>query len=187
MESRTDLTRKLRDLFDGQRIGVLSTQRRNRPYASLVAFAATDDLKCFVFATPRTTRKYANIMASSRAALLIDNRSNKASDFRRAMAVTVVGTVRELKKTKRSRLVKLYKDKQPIFEQMKIEKEEEREKIEGQKMEIAWGSQIRSYVLHPYRMVKDHRTGHETGNVDSVLDGDLDDFIQAYLMGRREQ
>ncbi len=52
---------------------------------------------------------------------------------------------------------------------------------EGTKKDIAWGSQIRSYVLHPYRMVKDHRTGHETGNADRVLDGDLDDFIEAYL------
>ena len=111
MESPTDLTKKIKDLFDRQRIGVLSTQKGNRPYASLVAFAATDDFKCFVFATPRTTRKYANIMASSRAALLVDNRSNRASDFRKAMAVTVVGTVRELKKTGRNRLIKLYKDK----------------------------------------------------------------------------
>jgi peptide chain release factor 2 len=69
-----------------------------------------------------------------------------------------------------------------LYEQMKREKEEELEKIQGQKKDIAWGSQIRSYVLQPYRMVKDHRTGHETGNVDAVLDGDLDDFIQAYLL-----
>ncbi len=69
-----------------------------------------------------------------------------------------------------------------LYEQMKREKEEEFEKIQGQKKDIAWGSQIRSYVLHPYRMVKDHRTGHEAGNVDAVLDGDLDDFIQAYLL-----
>lgn len=74
-----------------------------------------------------------------------------------------------------------------LFELMEREKEEEMEKIKGQKKEIAWGSQIRSYVLQPYRMVKDHRTGHEAGNVDAVLDGDLDDFIQAYLMGRREK
>ena len=47
--------------------------------------------------------------------------------------------------------------------------------------EIAWGSQIRSYVMQPYRLVKDHRTQHETGNVDSVLDGNLDPFMQAYL------
>lgn len=74
-----------------------------------------------------------------------------------------------------------------MYELMKREKKEEMDKIEGQKKDIAWGSQIRSYVLQPYRMVKDHRTGHETGNVDAVLDGDLDDFIQAYLMGRRDE
>jgi len=73
-----------------------------------------------------------------------------------------------------------------LFEQMKREKEEEQEKIQGEKKEIAWGNQIRSYVLQPYRMIKDHRTGYESGNVDAVLDGDLDDFIQAYLMARRE-
>jgi peptide chain release factor 2 len=50
------------------------------------------------------------------------------------------------------------------------------------KRDIAFGSQIRSYVLHPYRMVKDLRTGHETGNTDAVLDGDLNAFIQAYLL-----
>jgi peptide chain release factor 2 len=55
----------------------------------------------------------------------------------------------------------------------------------GEKKEIGWGSQIRSYVLHPYRMVKDLRTGIESGNPDAVLDGDLDDFIVAFLMGVR--
>jgi nitroimidazol reductase NimA-like FMN-containing flavoprotein (pyridoxamine 5'-phosphate oxidase superfamily) len=116
LEKLTDLRRKLKELFDKQRIGVLSTQKKNRPYASLVAFAVTDDLKSFVFATPRTTRKYSNIMASSRAALLIDNRSNKLSDFRRAMAVTVVGTVRELRKSGKSRLIQLYTDKHSHLE-----------------------------------------------------------------------
>jgi peptide chain release factor 2 len=52
----------------------------------------------------------------------------------------------------------------------------------AQKKEIAWGSQIRSYVLQPYRMIKDHRTNHEVGNVERVLDGDLDEFIEAYLI-----
>lgn len=59
---------------------------------------------------------------------------------------------------------------------------EEQARIEGEKKKIEWGSQIRSYVLHPYKMVKDLRTGYETGNVQAVLDGDLNDFIKSYLM-----
>ena len=59
---------------------------------------------------------------------------------------------------------------------------EEQSKIEGEKKKIEWGSQIRSYVLHPYKMIKDLRTGHETGNVQAVLDGDLNPFIKSYLM-----
>lgn len=67
---------------------------------------------------------------------------------------------------------------------MQIADEEKREKIEdiqGKYSQIAWGQQIRSYVFHPYSMVKDHRTGCETGNVQKVLDGEIDEFIDAYL------
>jgi len=68
-----------------------------------------------------------------------------------------------------------------------LEKEKQREKVaemDKAKKDIAWGSQIRSYVLHPYRLVKDHRTGMEVGNADAVLDGDLDQFIEAYLQAQ---
>jgi peptide chain release factor 2 len=59
---------------------------------------------------------------------------------------------------------------------------EKRNEIESEKMKIEWGSQIRNYVMHPYKLVKDVRTGHETGNVDAVMDGDLNAFLKAYLM-----
>lgn len=68
-----------------------------------------------------------------------------------------------------------------LFELARREREQEIEKLRGERKEIGFGSQIRSYVLHPYRMVKDHRMGMETGNVDAVLDGELDGFIDAYL------
>jgi peptide chain release factor 2 len=71
--------------------------------------------------------------------------------------------------------------------ELEIEKQKEKmETFHKTKKDIAWGSQIRSYVLHPYRMVKDHRTGVEIGNADAVLDGDLDPFIQAYLLQASE-
>jgi peptide chain release factor 2 len=70
-----------------------------------------------------------------------------------------------------------------------IKKKEQDEKMEefiGEKKDIAWGSQIRSYTLQPYQLIKDHRTGHETGNVNAVLDGDIDSFIKEYLLLKRQ-
>ena len=67
--------------------------------------------------------------------------------------------------------------------ELELQKQREKQaEVEGQKKKIEWGSQIRNYVLHPYKLVKDLRTNHETGNVQAVLDGDLDEFIKSYLM-----
>jgi peptide chain release factor 2 len=68
-----------------------------------------------------------------------------------------------------------------LLEQERVKRVDEKAKLKGEQQSVAWGSQIRSYVLHPYRMVKDHRTGLETGDATSVLDGDLDEFMEAYL------
>ncbi len=72
--------------------------------------------------------------------------------------------------------------KSRLYELEQEKKQEEMKDLEKSKKKIEWGSQIRSYVLHPYRMVKDLRTQQETGNVDAVLDGDLDRFIESYLL-----
>jgi peptide chain release factor 2 len=69
-----------------------------------------------------------------------------------------------------------------LYEKELEEREKEMDKIHASKKKIAWGSQIRSYILQPYQLVKDHRTGKEVGNVDAVLNGDLDGFIEAYLI-----
>ena len=74
----------------------------------------------------------------------------------------------------RSRLYKFYEEIQ----------DQEKEAVEKQKTDIGWGNQIRSYVFHPYQMVKDHRTDYETGNLNAVMEGDLDGFIYEFLKGK---
>jgi peptide chain release factor 2 len=72
-----------------------------------------------------------------------------------------------------------------LYELEKEKKQIEQDGLGGDKKEIAWGSQIRSYILQPYRLIKDHRTDYEMGNVDAVLDGNLDPFIKAYLLWQK--
>jgi peptide chain release factor 2 len=71
-----------------------------------------------------------------------------------------------------------------LAERARRERQQRIEDLRGERMDIEFGSQIRSYVLHPYQLVKDHRTGHEVGNVQAVLDGDLEGFIAAELHRR---
>ena len=69
-----------------------------------------------------------------------------------------------------------------LYELRRMEEREKEEQLNSSKKDISWGSQIRSYVLHPYRMVKDHRTNFESSGVDAVLDGQIEDFIESYLV-----
>ena len=80
----------------------------------------------------------------------------------------------------RDRAMQMLKSK--LYE-LELEKRyAERDKIEGTKLKIEWGSQIRNYVLHPYKLIKDTRSGFETSNIQPVLDGELDEFLKAYLL-----
>ena len=105
--------RDLRKLLRSQPLAVLATQNQGQPYASLVAFASSDDLKSLYFATTRSTRKYANLSGDSRVAMLVDNRSNKTSDFRWAMAATATGTAAEVAPRERESALDLYLAKHP--------------------------------------------------------------------------
>ncbi len=74
-----------------------------------------------------------------------------------------------------------------IYAKLLLEEEEKRERIAGEKKGISWGNQIRSYVFHPYTMVKDHRTGVQTSNIQAVMDGDIDEFIEGFLRWRERK
>jgi peptide chain release factor 2 len=72
-----------------------------------------------------------------------------------------------------------------LYEHYRREQQARMAELEGEKKDIGWGSQIRSYVLAPYQLVKDHRTGFETGNVEATLDGEIDSFIESFLRHSR--
>jgi hypothetical protein len=107
----------IRNLLESQKLAVLSTQNHGQPYCNLIAIAATDDLKYLLFATTRATRKYANLMADSRVAVLVDNRRNDAADFTEAAALTALGKAWEVQGVERQQFLKVYLEKHPYLEE----------------------------------------------------------------------
>ena len=87
----SELREKISSVFASQALAVLATQKDSRPYANLVAFAATEDLRILLFSTSRSTRKFSHILDSPQVALLIDNRTNSIRDFGDAVAITALG------------------------------------------------------------------------------------------------
>ena len=96
MDKTDTIHESLKELFASQTLAVLSTHQDGQPYASLVAFVATEDLKHIFFVTPKTTRKFDNLSTDSRVAMLINSSQNKAADFHQALAVTAVGSAEEI-------------------------------------------------------------------------------------------
>jgi nitroimidazol reductase NimA-like FMN-containing flavoprotein (pyridoxamine 5'-phosphate oxidase superfamily) len=113
VDSPEPLELVLQALFAAQRFAILATQEGALPYVSLMAFAATSDLRQLLFTMERQTRKYANLHANPRTAVLIDSRSNQSSDTHSAIAVTALGAAEEVAGMERDDLLRLYLAKHP--------------------------------------------------------------------------
>jgi hypothetical protein len=116
MQDTSALLDLIRELLESQRLAVLSTQNQGQPYCNLIALAATDDLRHLVFATTRATRKYANLMADSRVAVLVDNRRNDPGDLTEAAALTALGKAWEVQGVERQQFLEVYLKKHPYLE-----------------------------------------------------------------------
>ncbi len=106
----------LRALLDSQRLSVVATQMQDVPYASLVAFAASDDLRTIFFVTSRATTKYRNLSANPNVALLIDSRTHSVEDFSTGTAVTVVGKATEIPGNEAGEVITRFVSKHPHLE-----------------------------------------------------------------------
>ncbi len=156
--------------------------RRHTSFASVFVYPAIDD-KVEVVINPADLR--IDTFRASGAGGQHVNKTDSAVRFTHIPSGIVVTCQNERSQHKnRAMAMKILRAR--LFELEERKKKEELEKFTKEKKDIAWGSQIRSYVLQPYRMVKDHRTGVAVGNADAVLDGDIDQFIEAYLMGVRK-
>jgi peptide chain release factor 2 len=156
--------------------------RRHTSFASVFVFPAIDD-KIEVIINPADL-KIDTFRASGAGGQHV-NKTDSAVRFTHIPTGIVVACQNERSQHKnRAMAMKILRAR--LFELEERKKREELEKFSKDKKDIAWGSQIRSYVLQPYQMVKDHRTGVEIGNTAAVLDGAIDPFIEAYLMGVRK-
>jgi general stress protein 26 len=116
-DKKWQLRLRLRELFRSQNLAALSTHCKGQPYASLVAFYAADDLKHIYFVTPTTTRKFANLLADNRVAVLVNSSTNRADDFHVAVSVTAVGRVAVIDGSDRRTILFQYLGKHPYLEE----------------------------------------------------------------------
>ena len=116
MISNDQFRQRLAELFRSQNLATLATHNDGQPYASLVAYYAADDLKHIYFVTPTTTRKFANLTADNRAAVMVNSSTNQASDFHEAISVTAVGKAKEVAGADKEIILGQYLAKHPHLE-----------------------------------------------------------------------
>ena len=114
-KDEASIRQALQRLFEKQKLACLATSRSEKPHTSLVAFVATDDLKTILFATTKSSRKYAYLKANERVSMLIDDRTNRVADFEEGTAVTVTGRAKELDAQEKSTYMKLYVGQHPYL------------------------------------------------------------------------
>jgi nitroimidazol reductase NimA-like FMN-containing flavoprotein (pyridoxamine 5'-phosphate oxidase superfamily) len=117
MISNDQFRQRLAELFRSQNLAALSTHREGQPYSSLVAFYAADDLRNIYFVTPRTTRKFANLSADNRVAVMVNSSANEASDFHQAISVTAVGRAEVISGSNQEMILRHYLAKHPHLEE----------------------------------------------------------------------
>ncbi len=113
MENTEEISGLIKRLLASQRFAVLATQSEGQPYSNLVAFAEVDNLGSLLFVTSRDTHKYSNTLASKKVAVLVDSRTNQASDLNSAIAITALGTIEEVAADNKDYLSKVYLSKHP--------------------------------------------------------------------------
>ena len=116
METDVKFRLRLGELFRSQNLAALSTHHADQPYASLVAFYASNDLKYVYFVTAKTTRKFANLTANNRVAIMVNSSTNQISDFHEAISVTAVGKAKEVAGADKEPILSQYLAKHPYLE-----------------------------------------------------------------------
>ena len=117
MQTNQQFRKRLHELFRSQHLAALSTHQGGQPYASLVAFYASNDLKHIYFVTPKTTRKYANLVADGRVAVMVNSSTNRTTDFHEAISVTAVGSAETVTDAAKEPILGHYLDKHPHLEE----------------------------------------------------------------------
>lgn len=113
MGNTEELPRLVEKVFNSQRFAVLATQSEGQPYTNLIAFAEADNLGSLLFVTNRATRKYSSTQVNNKVAILVDSRTNQASDIQSAVAITALGTIEEVVKSNKEYLSGTYLSKHP--------------------------------------------------------------------------